>query len=262
MEGDPTPPESSTKQNWMSGTSKMSCVPDPGAYLSDERSTTDDGSPMRGSRWMNQRQRRAAILATARQLFAQNGYDRFHVRELAGLCNLSAQTIYNLIGDRDRVLHEAMREHIRAMVTSATKQSDRYPNVALALGDMFCVTAERYPEYSRQMSISFSCSSRPLFEVISNCTFPTLFSALTRLQLRDRLRNHVDPRVLTERIAALGAVSMLHWADGRRNSSELRRDVGLGWGLVLLGAVEPREQPQIEDWLGSLESPRSEQALA
>ena len=262
MESGPTLlTENATKQNWIC-TRKMSCTPDPAACLRDERSTTRDGNPIRGSRWINQMQRRAAILAAARQLFTQHGYDRFHVRELAGMCGLSAQTIYNLIGDRDRIIHEAMREHIRAMVTFANMQSDRYPNAALALGDTFCTTAAKYPDYSRQMAISFSCSDRPLFDVISSCTLPMLFSAIARLHLRHRLRDCVDSRILTERLATIGAVSMLQWADGHRSSDELRRDVGLGWGLVLLGAVETCEQPQIEDWLGSLESARPEIALA
>jgi AcrR family transcriptional regulator len=55
-------------------------------------------------RTLNMQKRRTRILAAARQLLTNGGYDATNLRELARLADVTVPTIYNLIGNKEEVL--------------------------------------------------------------------------------------------------------------------------------------------------------------
>src|SRR3546814_16588347 len=55
----------------------------------------------------NQRQRRAAILATSRRLLNDDGFEGVTVRRIAECSGHAVQTIYNLVGSRNQAIAEA-----------------------------------------------------------------------------------------------------------------------------------------------------------
>ncbi len=57
-------------------------------------------------RSQNKRKRRERILARARELLAQQGFDALNLRDLAGSAGISVPTIYNLIGCKEQLLKE------------------------------------------------------------------------------------------------------------------------------------------------------------
>src|SRR3546814_17176471 len=52
----------------------------------------------------NQRQRRAAILATIRRLLIDDGFEGVTVRRIAECSGHAVQTIYNLVGSRNQAI--------------------------------------------------------------------------------------------------------------------------------------------------------------
>ncbi|RYG25556.1 MAG: TetR family transcriptional regulator, partial [Burkholderiales bacterium] len=57
----------------------------------------------------------ATIFAGTRRLIAQRGLLKVTMRHLAEEGDASIQTLYNLVGDRERIIVEALKEHIGAM---------------------------------------------------------------------------------------------------------------------------------------------------
>ena len=56
-------------------------------------------------------ERRAAMLATAREMIAEVGYEAVKVRDLAERCRVSVPTLYNQFGGKDGLLGAAIEDH-------------------------------------------------------------------------------------------------------------------------------------------------------
>ena len=71
-------------------------------------------------------ERRAAVLAAAREMIAEFGYAGVTVRDLAERCGVSVPTLYNQFGDKDGVLSAAIEAHFLE-VLSSTPMTAREP---------------------------------------------------------------------------------------------------------------------------------------
>ena len=58
---------------------------------------------------------RDRILAIARQQFAQNGYSKTSMREIAGLAGVGVGNIYNYFANKDELFREVVRPVLYAL---------------------------------------------------------------------------------------------------------------------------------------------------
>jgi len=61
-------------------------------------------------------ERRARILAAARELIAQRGYEALSMRELAAHCRVSVPTLYNQFGGKQALLAAAVESHFAGLL--------------------------------------------------------------------------------------------------------------------------------------------------
>ena len=71
----------------------------------------------------NQQERRNRILAAARELVAQHGYDGMIMRDVATAANVSPTTLYNLYNTKDELLLAALRDKLAENLRIATPES-------------------------------------------------------------------------------------------------------------------------------------------
>lgn len=75
-----------------------------------------------------EQQRRERIIAAARELAAERGYDATTVREIATLAGTTPATVYRYVGSKDRLLHHCMVEW--ALRTADDLRTERYTGSA------------------------------------------------------------------------------------------------------------------------------------
>src|SRR3546814_5411381 len=76
----------------------------------------------------NQRQRRAAILATIRRLLIDDGFEGVTVRRIAECSGHAVQTIYNLVGSRSEEHTSELQSLIRNSYAVLCLKKKKQPN--------------------------------------------------------------------------------------------------------------------------------------
>jgi len=64
-------------------------------------------------------QKRRAILDQSAALFAQNGYDRTAMAEVAAACGVSKALLYHYYDSKDALLFDILREHLQELIDAA-----------------------------------------------------------------------------------------------------------------------------------------------
>ena len=75
------------------------------------------------TRTINMQRRRDRILAEARRVLAEEGYDALSTRKLAQAAGVTAPTIYNLIGNKAEIL-EALETFRESQTNRVLQQPD------------------------------------------------------------------------------------------------------------------------------------------
>lgn len=87
---------------------------------------------MTSTRSRNMQKRRDRILAEARKIIAERGFDAFNLRDLAEMSGLSVPTVYNLIGNKDEIL--------KALILGT------FADFEILLGELPPIPAQKLPE--------------------------------------------------------------------------------------------------------------------
>jgi len=193
--------------------------------------------------------RRVAILATAREMIAEVGYEDITVRDLAQRCRVSVPTLYNQFGGKDELLAEAIQEHFVGMLGGAS----------LALGD---------PGFSTFINVLDDCSKQfltlPAYHQRLLEAFASLdatasvqrriaaeFSGviaeqLLHLQRQRQLADWADGQLLTGQVTSAVIGTAIVWSRGHLSDEALGPGIRYAAGLVVLGAARGRTREELE----------------
>jgi AcrR family transcriptional regulator len=200
---------------------------------------------------MQQARRKSLILAAARQLVTEEGYDQVCIRRLAARSGVTPPTIYNLIGGRDEVLRAALKEAFHAKASfAAVRARTEDINPLLAYADTLWICLSREPRYSEQVILAVTRSvDRGLTRMITGMSTSMVLGWLEELRLRGAIRRIAELPRVADLISRQMTTSVAIWADGEIGLDQLRKDLEMGVGLMLLGIAEPSEALRIEGWL-------------
>lgn len=196
---------------------------------------------------IEQRRRRARILSTARHLFAQRGRDGFALKEVAEICDVSVQTIYNLVGGRSQVMAGAVNEFIEASFVFASDLG--HPVAFLELAKVYWMTAATHPGYMRNTSLYFFSSHLEYRQAIQSFVTRNFAQSLGALKRRGYFGAAVDTQALARRFSCMTGAVVYDWAVGTRTLDELRCDLVEGHAALLRSALAPGAVREIDDWL-------------
>ena len=69
-------------------------------------------------------ERRERILASARELIAERGYEGLTMRDLAAHCRVSVPTLYNQFGSKDSLLAAAVETHCSGLLATSRDEQE------------------------------------------------------------------------------------------------------------------------------------------
>ena len=197
---------------------------------------------------VGQRQRRAQILATTRRLLSERGYEGVLIQDLADICGLSKQSVYNLVGNKRKVIADSVVDHVMSMARIAHEFGKTDKNI-LCLIELYCLNFTTNPDYTRRAAIGMFQRDRALCTGIRSKQKQLIRTWLHKQRMEGLLRDCVDVELLSGHIAVLNESNILDWAHGSCSVRDLCRNIITGHGFMLLGATRPTESPKIEAWM-------------
>ncbi len=185
-------------------------------------------------------ERRSAILATAREMIAEVGYEAVKVRELAERCRVSVPTLYNQFGGKDGLLGAAIEDHfVGVMNGGALSRADSGFKRLLVIVDQ-CA----------QQLLTFSGYHQRLLEAFMSLESTTAVQQRIAVQLTEAFERELatmrGERQLSAWVALLPVAEQLTtacinasviWSSGLFSDASLRPTMRFSTGLVLLGVV-------------------------
>jgi AcrR family transcriptional regulator len=159
----------------------------------------------------NQRARRARILAMTRQIIGEQGCDQVTVREIARKSGLALQTIYNLVGPRDRAILDAISEY-SLFVGRMAANDQRGPSV-LRNVEMWITAAEDCPDFARRCNLIILSDSRNIYYRFRDIQMRGVAKLLRQQQASGHAFYSTPPRQLAEQLVLYSMALWMEWAD-------------------------------------------------
>lgn len=187
-------------------------------------------------------ERRDRILEAARDIVAEQGVDRLTMRELARRSRVTVPTLYNLVGGRDQVIREAVRERTALFVAGIVVPATGDPaDRVLAVAEACVRELLDTPTYYRPL-LNWIFSAEAAGEVqaeVGRALTREFRRALDALNDGGGLASFADPGVMAGSMSRyLGAASVA-WARGELDEGQFRAQ-GLHDVALALCAVLPR----------------------
>lgn len=188
----------------------------------------------------NKLARRAAILETARQMIAEQGYESITVRDLASACRVSVPTLYNQFGGKDQLLAAAIEDHFlgdsyQLEIRRSLSGIDRIFAVLNHITDQYLES----PAFHRRMMEAFASleSTTQVQQKISISLAMELERELKVMQRQDDLEAWIDTTQLASQLTAAFISATVIWSSGAIEEVMLPASVRYAVGLVLLGVT-------------------------
>lgn len=194
-------------------------------------------------------ERRERILASAREVIGQRGYEALTMRDLARASRVTVPTIYNLIGSKEQVLYAAIEEQTARFEAGLDAGAELAP-VERVIAVVNACTDEylRMPRYYRTLLtlLFVSSSARELRERVDRGISRPLGEALAALQASGALAPWVERRPLRGRLRAHLQMTSMQWASGALTDEGLRAAAQYGASLLMIATTTGAARARFE----------------
>lgn len=197
-------------------------------------------------------ERRERILASAREIIAEGGFDALTTRALARRARVTVPTIYNLVGAKDDVLFAAVEEQTARFLAAIGGRTDLSPvEQVLAVSDDCAVELLRVPRYyAALLRLMYASDSAAGVRGSVGITVVREFTrGLEALREAGGLVAWMPTRSLAPQLAAQLTAPAMQWATGDLDAAGLRRMARQGTQLLLLGATRGMARRALESQL-------------
>jgi AcrR family transcriptional regulator len=185
-------------------------------------------------------ERRAAILATAREMIADVGYEAVKVRELAERCRVSVPTLYNQFGGKDGLLGAAIEDHfVGVMNGGALSRADSGFKRLLAIVDQCAQQLLTLSAYHQRLLEAFMSleSTTAVHQRIAVQLTEAIERELLTMRGEQQLSEWAAPKLIAEQLTSACINASVLWSSGLFSDVSLRPTMRFTTGLVLLGVV-------------------------
>jgi AcrR family transcriptional regulator len=220
-------------------------VPDPSDSLFRDLNSTRTAP--RGRAWVSQRSRRSNIYAAARTLLKRAGYDGVQMQAIAAHCNISPQTIYNLVGSKSEVLEQAAADWVQGIHEAAVARARvLHVNAAFLMIEMFWESALTQADWVRVSSLYSATPRDPLTRAYYRAAESALRDILEGSKSRGAIRLDVDVESLARQLTAIAHVTITRWCAEPGDVAAYRRDLVSGPGSMLRASLQGGELAALE----------------
>lgn len=196
--------------------------------------------------------RRQQILEAARGLIEARGYDALTMRTLAVKSGVTVPTIYNLIGNKEQVLFEAVQDQTIAFVSNL----ERVGNDLISLVEATVRHLIRRPRYYRALLLVLAQSERieSTRRHVGRAIAEPIENAINDLAEAGALANWVSREMLAQRIHAQLDMASLEWAKGSLTAISFRAAALVDLATTMLGLTSGRERKTFERIIRDLQA--------
>ncbi len=171
-----------------------------------------------------QQERQARILATARALIAEKGYEGLTMRDLASASGVSEKTLYNLYQGKDQLIMRAVADLLDAIIARVTSSGcepglDTILAYSAAMSEQIIET----PAYADAMANGLfrAGAESPLVDVLMRSNGSLLERELGRAVERGELQEGLDIAALARILVSHMWGTVLSWNKGLQDLAEL-----------------------------------------
>jgi AcrR family transcriptional regulator len=194
-------------------------------------------------------ERRAAILATAREMIADVGYEAVKVRELAERCRVSVPTLYNQFGGKDGLLGAAIEDHfVGVMNGGALSRADSGFKRLMAIVDQCAQQLLTLSAYHQRLLEAFMSleSTTAVHQRIAVQLTEAIERELLTMRGEQQLSEWAAPRLIAEQLTSACINASVLWSSGLFSDASLRPTMRFTTGLVLLGVVRGKSHALLQ----------------
>lgn len=194
-------------------------------------------------------ERRERILASAREILAERGFEALTTRELAARARVTVPTIYNLIGPKDAVLFAAVEETTARFLEGVGERADLAPaERILAVGEDSVAELVADPRYYKTLlPLLFTSSAARAARVAVAKTMVSRFRlGVDALAEAGDLVEWASPAEVAGRLSLDLTAVALSWAAGDLDEDAFRHAASLGSATILLGLTQGAAHDVVE----------------
>ena len=200
-------------------------------------------------------ERRERILAAAREIIADEGFEALTTRALAERARVTVPTIYNLVGARDAVLFAAVEDQTARLLAVLGQRAEAPPiERVLAVTEDCVAELVRMPRYyGALLRLMFtSDSGSALRRSVGRTLLREFLYGVEALYEAGELVDLVPARMLAERLTTDLTASSTQWATGDIDEAALHRNALLGTCVLMLGTTTGEARREVERRLEEL----------
>ena len=184
-------------------------------------------------------ERRDRILAAARRLIADEGYDALSMRTLARESRVSVPTLYNLFGSKDAILIAELHGIARRVAAAQPAIPSGYFQRGMAAFDLGMRLIEEAPEFFRAV-VQMVITSRETDEMrrrVEDAFVTIMQSNLAAAKWAGQLHDWAEPMIVARHIFAAEMAPFLAWGLGQIDFRTFRLAAESGTCHVLAGVA-------------------------
>jgi AcrR family transcriptional regulator len=185
-------------------------------------------------------ERRERILAAAREIIGQRGYEALTMRDLARASRVTVPTVYNLVGSKEEVLFAAIEEQTARFEAGLAAGGELPPAQRLiAIVDAAATEYLRMPRYYRSLLtlLLVSDSAHGMRRRVDRAISTPTGEALSAMREAGELATWLELRPLRGRLRAHLQMTSLQWAVGGLTDDGLRATARYGAALLMCAAT-------------------------
>jgi AcrR family transcriptional regulator len=202
-------------------------------------------------------ERRARILAAARGLIAERGYEGLTMRDLARASRVSVPTLYNLFGGKQALLLGELESTFSAVAAGIERaRAGTVFDRALATCDAGNAELLAVPRYSRELILLFLTSpdTASLRRATTERYVELMAEILDAGRQAGEIEAWLEPLVLARRMFAHYQLTMIEWARGEMDADAFRAATRYGMCAMLLGVARGRARSRLAAELRKLQT--------
>jgi len=170
-------------------------------------------------------ERRARILAAARKLVAERGYDGLTMRDLARAARVSVPTLYNLFGSKDAILVAELETWAGRIAARLPSGGDSFFARGMAGFEAGMQLLEEAPEMHRaimRMAMT-SPESSPMRRRAEEGFIAIMVGNLTAAKAAGQLADWAEPQIVARHMFAHHMALSLAWGMGELDMPTFRK---------------------------------------
>jgi AcrR family transcriptional regulator len=201
--------------------------------------------------------RRERIIAAAKTLVAERGYEGLTMRDLARAAKVSVPTLYNLFGSKDAILVSELEDMAAKIGRAMPTTGDSFLQRGMATFDAGMQILEASPAFFRAVMQMFLTSSETIdARRRVELGFVEIMAATLRAaQAAGQLADWADPMIVARHMYMQHSAMFLAWSLGEVDFATFRAATLSGHAHILAGVARGPFAVEVEAALRNLVAP-------